>query len=204
MKVGQFVAAAVMLLSSAAAAQVPVDVSISGAGVFSRTVSSSSGTVTDKPTESVAVFGTIRYHFNRLHAAEINIGHTRNSQLFEIPPDTYRIISDITEFSGAYVFTPFSAGKWQPFLLGGVAGLRFSPGNTYIDQVQTNLGQTSATTLGFLYGVGTDYRVWGHLGVRLQYRGLLYKNPDFGVPSRFYTGMRSHMAEPAVGVVFKF
>ncbi len=204
MKVGQFVAAAAMLLSSAAAAQVGVDVGLSGAEVFSKTVSSSSGTVTDKPTKSVAEFGTIRYHFNRLHAAEINIGHTRNSQLFEIPPDTYRVIADITEFSGAYVFSPFATEKWQPFVLGGVAGLRFSPGNTYIDQVQTNLGQTAATTLGFLYGVGTDYRVWGHLGVRLQYRGLLYKNPDFGIPSRFFTGARSHMAEPAVGLVLKF
>jgi opacity protein-like surface antigen len=206
MKKGQLVAAAAILLIAAAAAhaQVALDVALSGAGVFSRTTSSASGTVSDSPTKSGAVFGTVRYHLKKLHAFELNIGHTQNSQMFTISPDTYRVMTGITEFSGAYVFTPFQSTKWQPFLIAGGGALRFSPGNTYIDQLQNSFGTTRQTSLAFLYGGGTDYMVWKRLGVRLQYRGLIYKNPDFGVSSRFYTGAKGHMAEPAVGLVLKF
>jgi hypothetical protein len=42
------------------------------------------------------------------------------------------------------------------------------------------------------------------LALRLQYRGLLYKVPDFHVPSLFFTGAKGHMAEPSVGIVVKF
>ncbi len=206
MKKGQLVAAAVIFLMTAAAAhaQIRLDVAISGAGVLSRTTSSSNGTITDAPTKSVAVFGTVRYHPKKLHAFELNIGHTSNSQMFAVPPDTYRVMTGITEFTGAYVFTPFSGPKWQPFLLAGGGTLRFSPGNTYIDQIQNTFGTSDQTSLAFVYGAGTDYVLWKALAVRLQYRGLIYRNPDFGVPSRFYTGAKGHMAEPAVGLVVKF
>ena len=113
-------------------------------------------------------------------------------------------MTGITEFTAAYVFTPFTGPKWRPFLLAGGGGLRFSPGKTYIDQVQNSFGTTSQTSLAFLYGGGTDYVFWKSLAVRLQYRGFIYRNPDFGVPSRFYTGAKGHMAEPSVGLVMKF
>lgn len=180
------------------------DFSINGAGVFTRTATSSNGSISDKPTKSVAYLGTFRFHMNAKHALEINIGHTRNSQMFSVPPDTFRIISSITEYSGAYVFSPSSRGKFQPFLLAGAGGLRFSPGNTYVDTFQASFGAAQQTSLAFLYGLGTDYRVWRIVAVRLQYRGLIYKNPDFKVPSLFFTGAKGHMAEPAAGLVFKF
>jgi len=206
MKKVQFAAAAVILLMTAAAAhaQIGLEVAVSGAGVFSRTVSSSSGPTTDSPTNSVAEIGTVRYHLTKLHAFEVNLGHTRNSQLFSVPPDTYRVITGIAEFTGAYVFTPFAGPKWQPFLLAGGGALSFSPGNTYIDQVQNSFGTQSQTRLAFVYGAGTDYMFWKALAVRVQYRGLIYRNPDFAVPSLFYTGAKGHMAEPAIGLVVKF
>jgi opacity protein-like surface antigen len=206
MNKGQFVAVALMLVVGAAAApgQINLDIGVSGAGVFSKTTSSPSGIVTDSPTDSVAVLGTVRYHFNHLHAVELNFGHTRNSQIFALGPDTYRIMTAIGEYSGAYVLTPFNTEKWQPFLLAGAGALHFGVGNTYIDTIQVNLGATSQTAVAFLYGGGTDYRMLKHLSFRLQYRGLIYKNPDFGVLSRFYTGARGHLAEPAAGIVFKF
>lgn len=181
------------------------DFSINGAGVFSKTATSSSGSsISDRPTKSVAYIGTFRYHLTAKHALEINIGHTRNSQIFSVPPDTFRITSAITEYSGAYVFSPFSRGRFQPFLLAGAGGLRFSPGNTYVNTFQASFGAAQQTSLAFLYGVGTDYRIWRIFAVRLQYRGLIYKNPDFKVPSLFFTGAKGHMAEPGVGIVLKF
>lgn len=206
MKKGQFAAAAVILMIAAAAAhaQIGVDVAVSGAGVFTRTTTSSNGAVTDTPTKSVAILGTVRYHVKKVNAFELNIGHTSNSQIFTVPPDTYRVMTGITEFTGAYVFTPFAGPKWQPFLLAGGGVLRFSPGKTYIDQVQNSFGTSSQTSLAFLYGGGTDYVFWKSVAIRLQYRGLIFRNPDFGVPSRFYTGAKSHIAEPSVGLVVKF
>lgn len=206
MKKGQIVAVAVVLAITAAAAQAQIglDVSLSGGGVFSKTTTSASGGVSDTPTKSVAVLGSVRYHLAKHHAFEIDLGHTRNSQIFSIPPDTYRVLTGIGEFSGAYVFTPFQGSRLQPFLLAGAGVLAFQVGNTYIDNIQQNLGANSRAALAIVYGAGTDYRLWKILGLRLQYRGLIYRNPDFGVPTRFYTGSRGHMAEPSIGLVLKF
>jgi len=39
--------------------------------------------------------------------------------------------------------------------------------------------------------------------LRLQYRGFIYKAPSFDVPG-ISTDARGHIAEPSVGLVFKF
>jgi opacity protein-like surface antigen len=129
---------------------------------------------------------------------------TSTSITRSVPPDTYRVMTGVGEYTAAYVFTPFASKKWQPFLLAGGGALRFGVGKTYIDTIEVQLGAKSQTSLGLLYGAGTDYRIFSFLGLRLQYRGLVYRSPDFGVPSRFYTGARGHMGEPAVGLVLKF
>ena len=101
--------------------------------MFSRTTTSATTTITDTPTKSVAVIGAIRYHLSKHHAVELNLGHTNNSQIFAVSPDTYRVTTGILEFTAAYVFTPMQGKRWQPFLLAGGGGLKFSPGTTYID-----------------------------------------------------------------------
>jgi len=181
-----------------------VDFAINGAGVFSKTTSSNNGFITDKPTKSIAVIGTVRYHFAPKHAIEFNIGHTNNSQILSAAPNSYRVISSITEFTADYVFRPHSFWRLEPFIFAGGGGLRFNPGNTYINTFPATLGAAQQTSLAFLYGGGTDYRVWRRLALRLQYRGLLYKEPDFNLPALFFSGARAHMAEPSAGIVFKF
>jgi opacity protein-like surface antigen len=206
MKKGQIVAAAAVWCMAVAAtqAQVGVDVALSGAGVFPKSTSSSTSNVSNDPTNSAAVFGSIGYGFNQHHGIELNLGHTNNSQIFTLPPDTYRVKTGIFEFTAAYVFTPLTKGRWSPFLLAGGGALGFSVDGSYIDTLPTDLGAVRQTRLAVLYGAGTNYRIWGRLGLRLQYRGLIFRAPDFDVPSRFYTGARGHMAEPAVGIVVKF
>src|SRR5262249_8568548 len=100
-----------------------LDFSISGAGVFSKTSSSNNGRVTDAPTKSIEYFGSVRYHLASKHAVEVNVGHTTNSQIFSVSPNSFRVISSITEFSGAYVFSPCSCKKLQPFIFAGVGAL---------------------------------------------------------------------------------
>ena len=178
------------------------DVSLGFGGVFSSNSSANSGT-TLKPTNSGAILATLRFRFNRMHSLEANLGHTMNSQVFVLSPNNFRVPAGITEFSGAYVFSPFQTARVEPFLFGGAGALRFNPGNTSIDGFQAAFGAAQQTSLAFLYGAGADYRLWRILALRLQYRGLIYKAPDFNLQNLF-TGARGHMAEPSVGIVFKF
>ncbi len=206
MNKGQLVAVVVILAISATAAhaQRHLDFSLSGGGVFPSSTTSASGGISVTPTNSVAILGGVRYHLTHHHAFEVTFGHTRNSQIFSVSPDSYRVMTSIGEYSAAYVFTPVQGKRFQPFLLAGGGALTFNVGNTYIDTIQQNLGVHSSTAMAFLYGAGTDYHLWRIFGLRLQYRGFLYRNPDYGVPSRFFTGTRAHIAEPSVGMVVKF
>jgi len=179
------------------------DVALGYAGVFSKTSTNPIGNTTLKPTTSGDIFVTFRYHFNHLHGIDVNFGHTSNSQVFTVPPDTYRVNTGITEFSAAYVFSPFHAKRIDPFLFGGGGLLRFAVGNQYIDNFRTSFGASSQTALAVLYGGGADYRLWRSLALRVQYRGLIYKTPDFNLQNLF-TGVRGHLAEPTAGIVFKF
>jgi opacity protein-like surface antigen len=206
MKKGQIVAvaAACFVAATAAQAQIGLDVALSGAGVFSKSTSSSTSNVSNNPTNSVAVLGSIGYHFNERHAVELNLGHTNNSQIFTVLPDTYRVKTGIFEYTVAYVFSPMTKGRWTPFLLAGGGGLAFSVDSVDIDTIPIQLAKIRQDRPALLYGGGTDYRIAGHLSLRLQYRGLIFRAPDFTLPSLFYTGARGHMAEPAFGIVAKF
>ena len=152
-RVGFAIAILVTAISTAAAQDVAhFDASVAWAAAFSKTSTSYSGGVVLKPTTSGAVLGTFRYHFNRMHGLEVNIARTANSQKYFIGPDNFRVNSDVAEYSGAYVFSPFRTAKLEPFLLGGAGALRFNPGNTYIDGFQAAFGAAKQTSLAFLYG----------------------------------------------------
>ncbi len=179
------------------------DVSLGWGGVFSKTASSKIGNVTIVPTNSGLVLGTFRLRFNHIHGLAVNIGHTNNSLIYVLPPDNYRVRAGITEYTAAYVLNPVRFHKVEPFLFAGAGGLRFNPGNTYVDGFQNTIGARQQTSLAVLYGGGADYLVWRGLAVRLQYRGLVYKEPNFHL-AQFFTGVRGHMAEPSIGIVLRF
>ena len=179
------------------------DVSFSWGAVFNKTSSSASTGVTVSPTNSGLILGTFRFRFNRMSGIEINGARTDDSQIFILGTNDYRAQSSVTEYSGAYVLSPFHFEKIEPFLIAGGGALRFSPGNQYINDNPSPFAAAQQTSLAFLYGGGIDYRVWKRLGLRLQYRGLIYKEPTFHV-TQFFTGAKGHMAEPSIGIVFNF
>ena len=191
------------------------DVSLGGAAVFSKQ-STGNGTVLT-PTNSGAVLITGRYRFSEHSSVEINYSHTANSQIYFASPLTYRIHSTTGEYSGAYVFSFHQSEEVEPFVFAGAAALVFYPSYdfNYINGVQTFIPAAQQTKPAFLYGGGVDWRIFAslplihrsplsnHLALRLQYRGLVYKAPDYKVQNLF-TGARGRMAEPAVGLVVKF
>jgi len=195
------------------------DFSLNGAGIFTK--QSSGNGITQTATDGGGGFATIRVRFNPKHSFVFTYGRYKNSQIYQ-SIDNFHILTNISEYSFAYMFTPFQKGRFEPFLLAGVAPLRFSPRSTWVffpplpgnilNNIQIDLNANKQTQLGFLYGLGVDYRVpyFTRVAVRLQYRGILYKQPDFDIDANhgstlsFFTGARGHMAEPAVGLVFRF
>lgn len=200
---GLAVVIVVLAVASNAQVQGKLDLSISTGGIFGKDVSQPTSAVSLSPHYSKLVFGSVRYHFNHLHAIEIDLGHVNTSQVFSRPPDTFIVNADTFEYSGAYVLTPYHDHRLQPFLFAGVGGLHWSPTNQWINQVQVDFGALKENSLAFLYGGGADYTLWRRLALRVQYRGLIYRAPDFGVANLFISA-KDHMAEPAAGLVFKF
>ena len=203
MRTARLALAVVVLAFAAANAQERVDLSVSGSAVFSKSVSATTSGITLSPRNSGGVFGTVRYHFNHLNAVELNIGHTVNSQIFDRPPDIFKVHTTITEFSADYVLTPFQGKKLEPFLFAGAGALRWYPENQSINGNSSQFGAYRQTSLAFLYGGGADYRLWRRLWVRAQHRGLIFRAPDFGVSDLFISA-KGHMAEPSLGLVVKF
>jgi len=210
------VLAAVFLLTSIGLGQDNrFDVSLGGGPVITNHVTGNGTTLT--PTKSGAVLVTGRYRLSERNSLELNYGRTVDSQIFFASPLTYRIHNTISEYSGAYVFSFFQSETLEPFVFAGAAALIFYPGYglSTVNDVLTNIPASQQTKPAFLYGGGLDYRLFSrlplirrsslanHLALRLQYRGLLYKAPDFKVQNLF-TGARGHMAEPTIGVVVKF
>ena len=205
------------LTSAATAQDGRFDVSINGAGVFTK--GSTANGIEQSATEGGEIFGTLRIKFNKVHALAFNYGRAKDSQIYQTGSD-FHVLTQISEFSGAYVLSPFEKGGFAPFFLGGIGALVFNPQSTWAffpdvnglpNRVQTNVGARRQTEVGILYGLGLDYTLprVPRFALRLQYRGLIYRVPDFDVnPARssvsFFTGVRSHMAEPSVGLVFRF
>jgi hypothetical protein len=212
---GMAVAAILFLTSIGLSQDNRFDVSLNGGAAFTKQSQGNGTTLT--PTNSLNILVTGRYRFSARSSIEVNYSHTSNSQIYFASPLTYRINNSIGEYSGAYVFSFMQSARIEPFVFAGAAALVFYPSydtNT-INGVLTTIPASQQTRPAFLYGGGLDYRIFSrlpfirrssvsdHLALRLQYRGLLYKAPDFKVQNLF-TGDRGHMAEPMIGVVVKF
>lgn len=219
LKKARLVAAALFLFTSLSVSQDKghFDASVNGAGVFTKT--STGNGVQQSATIGSDYFGTFRFRFKPKHSLIFNYGRAKNSQVYQTNFD-YHVVTSTTEYSGAYVYNLFQKGRFEPFVLVGIGALRFNPQSTWLilpdfvpgvpNRIQLNLNASKQTNLAYLYGAGVDYRLPWRFALRLQYRGLIYNAPDFKVNSitgssvNFDTGRKGHMAEPSVGLVFRF
>ena len=86
-------------------------------------------------------------------------------------------------------------GKVRPFGVVGAGLLLNVPSS---GQANT----TSSNKPVFVYGAGLDWGLLPHIGVRLQYRGNLYRAPDL---TTLYgsNGAFMHTSEPMIGVYLR-
>jgi hypothetical protein len=224
LKQAVIILAAILFLASMSAAQDEghFDASINYAGVFTKTANGNA--MSQSATIGGDLFGTIRVKFNSKNSLAFNFGRAKNSQIYQSNFD-FHVVDTITENSVDYIYSPYRKGRFHTFVLAGGGALRFRPRSTWVvlpnieengvsvpNRVQTNLGASTQTQFAFLYGGGVDYLLpWlSRFALRLQYRGFVYSAPDFNVTSgssssvSFFTGSRTNMAEPSVGLVFRF
>ena len=111
------------------------------------------------------------------------------------PTGPVTISANAYEITGDWLFSAH-VGKLMPFALSGLGLLQTEPTS---GQSQT----TSSNELVFVYGAGVDWKLVSHFGLRLQYRGNVYKarhvSTAYGSNTLF-----THTAEPMIGVYFRF
>jgi hypothetical protein len=166
-----------------------------------------------------------RFRLSASSALEGRYGFSRNSQKYTITGAVSSIPVYLSEISGSYVYKFGKSRNIQPFLQGGGGLVLFSPGNygggttsatnpfgygvtdptvtTSVPSYGGSSGLPRQAKGMLVYGAGFDVPASSHLYLRLEFRALGYKVPDFGVTA-LQTGSFTFAYEPSVGVAYRF
>jgi outer membrane immunogenic protein len=169
-------------------------------GDFQSTVSGQN--VTDSPTYSGGFLANYRYHFTDWGAVEVNYSRTRYTQFYSgtagfINSWTQATAQEVTMAFVVHFWDKFN-GRLRPFAEVGTGGVFWSPISS--GSVGGPFNQSRPV---LLYGVGFDWKWFGHFSLRAGYRGLLFTAPDFNVDGQF-TNTRTQLKQPYAGITFRF
>ena len=191
--------AGLLLVSTAAMAQVeqPSQVSFQGTGIFTKDTITNSGT--HRAADSGGFLVGYSYQLNKWAGVEGNYGYTRTTQSYLGSFGQSSIRSNTHEVTGSFVFhIPARIRSVRPYALAGGGALVFDP----VNNLQTN-GIDRQTKGTFVYGGGADFDLTRNFGVRTEYRGLVFKTPDFNV-NTLNLDKVTHLAQPSVGFFVRF
>lgn len=213
------------LLCAASPAQTDVAASIYGA--FNQ--STSGNGVAESPANAAGGLIELRHIRNPLVGYEATYSWNRANQGIAsntspgapvvCPASSCNTLSTAAISANAHEIT----GDWvasirlanlRPFALAGVGVLLDVPTGGSVTttscgllnplcSMSTTVAQTSTSTKAvFVYGAGLDWGLLPHIGLRLQYRGNLYKAPEL-LNAFSSTGAFTHTAEPMIGIYFR-
>jgi opacity protein-like surface antigen len=175
----------------------PSQISIQGTALITK--SSNDQIPSNEASKSGGLLVGYSYQFSRWFGAEANYGYTRNTQNFVTFGGPSSIQANFHEVTGALVLhIPVNVRSVRPYVLGGGGALVFDPTEKFI--VSGADRQTRGT---FIYGGGANFDITKKFGVRAEYRGLVYKVPDFGLDS-LNLDKFTHLAQPSVGFFVRF
>ena len=190
--------AMVTMLPLRALAQEPrSEVSAEGLGFFTKQTTGNG--IKNGATDSGGLQIGYRYNFNHWLAAEADYAYSRNTQTYS-GSESARVQSDVHAITGVGVVKLPHYRHFEPFALAGGGALIFDPTNNTNGSYAGASRQTKGT---FVYGAGVDYPLTAHWAVRAEYRGYVYKTPDFNTVN-LKTDTWTHAAQPSAGVVFRF
>jgi len=180
------------------------DASISYSGLFSPTVVGNavheSATIGD-----FGILGSYRYLLTPRGAVEANYGYNRFISKFAVPSvGTPRAHTQFQEFSAQYVYSAFSFHNLFPFVEAGVGGYFFGIINDNKTN-ETSLTLKGTTAIGFPYGGGVAYELSPSFDIRVAYRGIIVKAPEYGsAGNALRTNRYENIINPVIGVAYHF
>jgi opacity protein-like surface antigen len=192
---------AIFVFTTVAMAQVehPSQVSFQGTALITKDSTSDLTSTSHRSTESGGLLVGYSYQFNRWAGAEGAYGFSRNTQKYFGAVDQSSIEANIHEVTGSFLLhIPVRAEKAKPYALAGGGALIFDPTNRFPAN-----GVDRQTKAAFVYGGGFDFDLTPNFGVRAEYRGLVYKVPDFTLNSLNLDKV-THLAQPSVGFFVRF
>ena len=195
-----FATVALFLGAGAVAQESRSEISLQGTGFFTKDTSGQ-GT-TQRATNTGGFLVGYRYNLTRWLAVEADYGYDRNSQHYFGSSGFSRIQANVHQATGGLVVRiPTSHRlRFSPYVLAEGGALVFDPtGNSF----GTIPGAQRQATGVFVYGGGADFPLLKHVGLRAEYRGLVYSAPDFGLAA-LNTNAVTHTAQPSAGLVFRF
>jgi outer membrane immunogenic protein len=192
-------AAIILILFAVAswAQEVRNEVTVQGSGFFQK--QTTSGGITNESSNSGGVMAGYRFNLKNWLAVEGDYDYFRNHETFRVSSGTTFVPMNTHALTGAAIvklpsFKMPAVKLVSPFVVGGGGAMFFSPRSG-------SLGEQTRGT--FVYGGGVDVPVSKHFLVRAQYRGFVYKTPDFEQTS-LKVDKYTHSAVPSVGLVYRF
>ena len=186
-----------LLSVTAVAQEVRSEISVQGTGFFTKDADGNG--IRQQATDTGGFLLGYRYNINRWLAAEGNYGYDRSSQIY-FGSTGARVQSNIHQITGSAVVKLPGFARIQPYALAGGGALVFDPtGNAGGNFA----GATTETRGAFVYGAGADYVFTRHISLLAEYRGYVYKAPDFNLAG-LNTDSWTHTAQPSAGIVFRF
>lgn len=179
------------------AQEVRNEVTVQGSGFFQK--QTTNGGITNEPTNSGGVMVGYRFNLKRWLAVEGDYDYFRNHETFLSSSGTTFIPMNTHAATGTAImklpsFKVPAVKIVSPFVLAGGGAMFFDP----------RMESVSEQTRGvFVYGGGVDVPMSKHFLLRAQYRGFVYKMPDFEMTS-LKVDKYTHSAVPSAGLVFTF
>jgi opacity protein-like surface antigen len=184
--------------------QAQTSVALSVYGAFSGTTSANG--VQQTPASSAGGMFELRHISNPILGFEGTYSYNRANQnyseTFTCPGIGCPLTSSASVKADAHEVTldwvpSVGLANFRPFGVLGAGLLLNVP-----QSGQTSLETQTSTKAVYVYGAGLDWGLLPHLGLRLQYRGNLYKSPNV---TKLYTSVDAftHTAEPMIGIYFK-
>ena len=191
-----------LVFAGSVAAVAQTDIAVSLFGAFTGTTTSDGIHLT--PADQAGGMAELRHIVNPLVGYDATYSYYRANQT--LPPlvtcfyfpgcnfPNLGISANAHEITGDWIVSRTMLHV-MPFALAGGGVLITVPASG-----QTGL--TSATKAVFVYGAGLDWGLLSHIGLRVQYRGNIYKTPELvsGIQSTSFL----HTAEPMIGAYFRF
>jgi len=174
------------------------EISLQGTGFYTK--DSTGNGIRQQATDTGGFLVGYRYHINRWLSAQADYGFNRNTQQFFATSGFTNVRSDIHQTTGGLVVNLPAPARWRisPYALAEGGALVFNP-----NENSGLVGATSQARGVFVYGGGADFLLSRHFSLRTEYRGLLYRTPDFGF-SNLNADVVTHTAQPSAGIVFHF